>query len=137
MEALDQDQTPMYGTARLGEYGRAQRDRTHERTRPPGERLIVNNRTPKPNELYPGIQELSASRLTRESGEVMEIAASQMGASVFPLNVRRKSVLVNEIPLELGETERETEVRTIVVQEEVSKCIWFYHLYPSYRTSHV
>ena len=43
--------------------------------------------------------------------------ASQMGAGIWPNNVRRKSVLVNEVPVELGKVkrEREREVRSIVV----------------------
>jgi hypothetical protein len=108
----------MYGTAWLGECARAQRELTHERTRPPGEKLIVKQPTRGANEPYPGIQEVSAderSHLAEENGEAREMEASQMGAGVWPLSVRRKSVLVNETPVEIGDVEREREVRTIVV----------------------
>jgi hypothetical protein len=42
-----------------------------------------------------------ASQLAVETGEVRE-----MEASVWPNNVRRKSVLVNKVPVGLGEAER-------------------------------
>jgi hypothetical protein len=41
------------------------------------------------------------SRLAVETGEVRE-----MEVGVWPNNVRRKSVLVNKVPVELGEVER-------------------------------
>jgi hypothetical protein len=50
------------------------------------------------------------SRLAGDSGEVR-----QMGAGVWSNSVQRKSVLINEEPVELGEVERERELRSIVV----------------------
>ena len=41
-----------------------------------------------------------------ETGEVRE-----MEVGVWPNNARRKSVLVNKVPVELREVEREREVR--------------------------
>jgi hypothetical protein len=99
---------------------RSKRDH-HERTRTLGERLIVKQLTLRPNDPYPGIQDVGDDERSQlagnseSSGEVREMEASQMGAGVWPLSVRRKSVLVNEIPVELGEAERDKEVRTIVV----------------------
>jgi hypothetical protein len=115
---LDRGLTPIYGTAWLGECARAQRNATHERTRPPGERLITKQPAPRPNDPYPGIQEVGSDEsggLTRETGGVVEMEASQMGGGVWPNNVRRKSVLVNEVPVELGGLEREREGRSIGV----------------------
>jgi hypothetical protein len=88
---------------------RAQRDATHQRTRPPVERLISKRPTQRPDDPYPGIQEVSvdeASRLAMETGEVREVEVG-----VWPNNVRRKGVLVNKVPVELGEIEREREIR--------------------------
>jgi hypothetical protein len=120
MSRLDRNLTPIYGTAWLGECGRVQRDALHERTRPPGERLITKQPSPRPNDPYPGIQEVSAdesTRLAEESREVREMEAAQTGAGVYPFSVRRKSVLVNEVPVEMDslEREREREVRTVVI----------------------
>jgi hypothetical protein len=111
MDRLDRNLTPIHGTTWLGGCVRSQRDVTHQRTRPPDERLISKRPTQRPNDPYPGIQEVSAdetSRLAVETGEVREM---EMG--VWPNNARRKSVLVNKLPVELGqvETETETEIR--------------------------
>jgi hypothetical protein len=109
MDRLDRNLIPIHGSAWLGECVRAQRDATHQRTRPPDERLISKRPTQRPHDPYPGIQEVSvdeASQLAVETGEVRE-----MDVGVWPNNARRKSVLVNKVPVELGEVEREREVR--------------------------
>jgi len=74
---------------------------THERTRPAGQKLVVKQPTPRPNDPYPGIQEVGGderSRLTGENVAITEMEASQMGAGVWPNNVRTKSALLNEEP---------------------------------------
>lgn len=53
-----------------------------------------------------------STRLAEESGEVREMEAAQAGAGVYPFSVRRKSVLVNEVPVEMDSLEREREGRS-------------------------
>ena len=109
MDRLDRNLTPIHGTTWLGECARAQRDATHQRTRPPDERLISKRPIQRPNDPYPGIQEVSADETSRLAVETGEVGGTEV--SVWPNNVRRKSVLVNKLPVELGEVEREREVR--------------------------
>jgi hypothetical protein len=120
MSRLDRNLTPIYGTGWLGECGRVQRYLLHERTRPPGETLITKQPNLRPNDPHPGIQEVSADerpRLGQESEEVGEMEAAQTGAGVWPFRASRKSLLVNEEPVEADSVERErvTELRIAVV----------------------
>jgi hypothetical protein len=54
------------------------------------------------------------------------------GGSVWPNQVRRKSVLVNEVSVKL--VEREREVRSIVVWDGASNCSHIYRLFVSRPT---
>lgn len=110
----DRNLTSIYGTAWIARKVVIRRKDLHKTKVPttvsPRQSLITELPTPGSNDRLPGLQEVSAderSRLAEGSGEAIELEAAQTGAGVGPFRVRHKSVLVNEIRVEIDSTGKE------------------------------